>query len=79
MKQYVKEKIILMRSLFSVMNELVFYKKHNLKSRFLVNINYAFQDFNSFYLIQEYCNGGDLRYHMTKRTFSEEKSSKFKY
>ncbi len=77
MKQYKKNKTVLMRSLFSIMNELVFYKNHNLKCSFLVNLKFAFQDFDSFYLVQEFEQGSDLRYHLGKRQFPEERASKF--
>ena len=53
------------------MNELVYYKKNNFKSNFIVNIKYAFQDKNSFYLIEEYLEGGDLRFHMNRHVITE--------
>ena len=71
MIQYFKERILLSRALYSIMNELVYYKKNNFKSNFIVNIKYAFQDKNSFYLIEEYLEGGDLRFHMNRHVITE--------
>lgn len=79
MKQYKKNRVVLMRSLFSIMNELVFYKNTNTKSNFIVNLKFAFQDFESFYLVTEHEEGGDLRYHLSKRQFTEDRSSKKNY
>ena len=44
----------------------------SLKNSFIVNMHYAFQDETNLYLVLDYQNGGDLRYHMSRnRTFSE--------
>ena len=62
-------------SLYSILNQLNFYKKYNyLKNTFVSKLYYAFQDKFSFYLIKKFYPGGDLRYQMNKRVFSEEKS-----
>lgn len=74
MVQYYKERVLLSRSLYSVMNELVYYKKNNFKSKFIINAKYAFQDKYSFYLIQEYVEGGDLRYHLNRHVITENKA-----
>lgn len=34
--------------------------------RFLVNMNYAFQDRENIYLVMDLLSGGDLRYHISK-------------
>jgi len=71
MKQMQKIKIISKRSVHSVMNEIDLLMK--LKHPFLVNMVYAFQDREYLYLFMDYCNRGDLRYHIgNSRTFSEE-------
>ena len=42
-------------------------------------MQYAFQDFENLYLVMDLLNGGDLRYHVSKkRKFSEEETSKNK-
>jgi hypothetical protein len=41
--------------------------------RFLININYAFQDREDLYLVCDLLTGGDLRFHIGKRKrFNEE-------
>jgi len=45
---------------------------------FIVNIQFAFQDRESIYLVMDYLSGGDLRFHISRyRTFNEEQSSIF--
>ena len=75
MIQYIKSQVLLSRSLFSILNEIVFFKEYNNKHNpFLVNLLYAFQDKNAFYLIEEYYPGGDLRYHINRKFLTETKS-----
>lgn len=56
------------------------YEKHllsNIRHPFLINMHYAFQDYDNLYLVMDLLNGGDLRYHIgRKKFFSEEQSSK---
>jgi protein kinase A len=59
-----KAKIIDKKSVDSVMNEVKLLSK--LRHPFLVNMTYAFQDRDNLYLIMDYLNGGDLRYHIGK-------------
>ena len=41
---------------------------------FIVKLNYAFQTSDKLFLILDYCDGGDLSYHLQKqKKFSEEK------
>ena len=73
--KYDKVKIILSNSLYSILNQLNFYKKYNyLKSPFISKIYYAFQDKSAFYLVKKFYSGGDLRYHINRKIISEEKS-----
>ena len=73
--QYDKAKIILSNSLYSILNQLDFYKKYNyLKNPFISKIFYAFQDKSSFYLVKKFYPGGDLRYHINRKYISESKS-----
>ena len=45
--------------------------------RFLINMNYAFQDREDLYLVCDLLTGGDLRFHIGKRKrFNEEQTSK---
>ena len=47
---------------------------------FIVNMLYAFQDFDTLYLVMDLLTGGDLRYHLcTYDKFPYETSSKIKY
>ncbi len=62
MKQMQKIKIISKRSVNSVMNERELLAK--LRHPFLVNMAYSFQDREYLYLVMDYCNRGDLRYHL---------------
>ena len=73
--KYDKVKVILTNSLYSILNQLNFYKKYNhLKNPFISKIFYAFQDKSSFYLVKKYYPGGDLRYHLNRKIFSEQKA-----
>lgn len=70
MKQMLKSKVIVKKSVSSIMNEIELLSK--LRHPFLVNMSYAFQDRYTLYLVIDYLNGGDLRYHITRqRAFSE--------
>ena len=42
-----------------------------------MNISYAFQDKENLYLVMEYVNGGDLRYHLGNRRRFLEAEAKF--
>ena len=75
MIQYIKSKVILSNSLFSIFKEFIFLKNFNkYHNPFLVNLLFAFQDKTSFYLIEDYYSGGDLRYHITNNKLTESKS-----
>ena len=48
------------------------------KHRFIINIEYAFQDKEKLYLVLDYMSGGDLRYHLIRRRIlGEEETSIF--
>jgi serine/threonine protein kinase len=57
------------------MNEKELLQKLN--HPFIVNMAYAFQDSENLYLVMDYLNGGDLRYHMGNRRKFTENESKF--
>lgn len=49
-----------------------------LKHPFIVNMYYSFQDYDNLYLVLDYLDGGDLRFHISKyRKFTEEQTSKY--
>ena len=76
MKEMNKGRVITKRSVNSVMNERKLLSK--LRSAFIVNMHYAFQDRENLYLVMDLMPGGDLRYHMSrKRHFSEEQTRFF--
>lgn len=62
------------KSVQSVMNERTLLSQLN--SPFLVNMHYAFQDRDTMYLVLDLMEGGDLRYHICNRPFSEIQTSK---
>jgi len=74
-KEMFKAKVIDKRSEKSIKYERDLLAK--LKHPFIVNMHYAFQDFENLYLVLDYLYGGDLRYHISKqKKFSEEQTSK---
>ena len=60
-----KARIITKKSVPSVMNELKLLSM--IKSEFIVNVHYAFQDNMNLYLVLDLLLGGDLRYHIARR------------
>ena len=76
LKEMSKLKILDKKSEKSIKSEKTFLQK--LYSPFIVNMHYAFQDNNNLYLVIDYLNGGDLRYHISRyRKFSEEQTRFF--
>jgi len=50
----------------------------NYNFRFIVNMQFAFQDYDNLYLVMDLLTGGDLRYHISRqKRFSEEQTSNF--
>ncbi|KZF21102.1 serine/threonine protein kinase [Xylona heveae TC161] len=39
---------------------------------FLCNLRYSFQDYQYLYLVVDLMNGGDIRFHISRRTFTED-------
>ena len=62
MKEMHKGRVIQKRSVNSVMNERTLLA--DLFHPFLVNMKSSFQDRENLYLVMDYLNGGDLRYHI---------------
>ena len=70
MKEMQKLRVLSKRSVHSVMNERQILE--TLRSPFIVNMHYAFQDRENLYLVLDLKSGGDLRYHISKyRRFTE--------
>ncbi|TQS37208.1 hypothetical protein Golomagni_02327 [Golovinomyces magnicellulatus] len=43
-----------------------------LNYQFICNLRYSFQDIEHMYLVVDLMNGGDLRFHISRKTFTEE-------
>ena len=65
MKEMQKAKIVAKRSVHSVMNEQALLR--TMKHPFLVNMLASFQNRETLFLVMDYCNRGDLRYHLGNR------------
>ena len=76
-KEISKVKLFEMNSISCVMNErrLLAHLRHP----FIINMHYAFQEREHLYIVMDYKSGGDLRYHIHKKTrnFKEEEVSKY--
>ena len=71
MKEMNKSLIISKRSVNSILNERKLLA--SLRHPFIVNMHYAFQDRGKLYLVLDYVNGGDMRYHFARhKNFTEE-------
>jgi len=70
-----KVKIIDKKSEKSIKNEREFLSY--LHNPFIVNMNYAFQDYENLYLVMDLLTGGDLRYHISKKKKFSESQTKF--
>lgn len=76
MKEMQKVKVIDKKSVNSIKNEreLLSFLNHP----FIVNMHFSFQDYDNLYLVLDFLQGGDLRYHVSRhRRFSEEQTSIF--
>ena len=70
MKEMSKARVLNRKNESQVMNEIQLLSY--IKSDFVINAHYAFQDKEFLYLILDLLLGGDLRYHMNKRRKSME-------
>ncbi len=75
MKEMQKAKVIVKKSVHSVMNERNLLC--HIKNEFIVNMQFAFQDQLNLYLIMDYLPGGDLRFHIGKMRRFNENQTKF--
>ena len=67
--------IVQKKSVNSIMNERKLLSQLN--HPFLINMFYAFQDYENLYLVTDLVTGGDLRYHHNKRKHFSEEETKF--
>ena len=74
-KEMSKVKIIDKKSEKSIKNEREFLSY--LHNPFIVNMYYAFQDYENLYLVMDLLTGGDLRYHISKKKKFSESQTKF--
>ena len=76
MKEMSKTKIIDKKSEKSIKSERELLSK--IHHKFIINMQFAFQDNENLYLVSDLLTGGDLRYHICKyRKFSEEQTRFF--
>ena len=75
MKDMMKSKIIVKKSVHSVMNER--HLLTGIDNQFIVNMQCAFQDKENLYLVMDYLPGGDLRYHIGRMRRFNELQTKF--
>lgn len=75
MKEMAKSRIVQKKSVNSIMNERKLLSQ--LKHPFLINMFYAFQDYENVYLVTDLVTGGDLRYHHNRRKLFSEEDTKF--
>jgi serine/threonine protein kinase len=65
LKEMLKARVMHKKSIESVMDELKLLQI--IKTEFIVNAHYAFQDSDNLYLVMDLLLGGDLRFHMNKQ------------
>lgn len=75
LKEMSKIRIISRHSVSSVINER--YILSNLKHPLIVNMHCSFQDLHNLYLILDFMEGGDLRFHLSRYRSFPETHSKF--
>jgi serine/threonine protein kinase len=74
-KEMQKIRIVKKNSVSSVLNERTLLSM--LKHPFIINMQYAFQDYLSLYLVMDLVPGGDLRFHLSKSRIFTEAQTKF--
>ncbi|KAK5166999.1 Serine/threonine kinase [Saxophila tyrrhenica] len=65
-----KEEIVRSESVRNIIRERKMLE--HLNHPFLCNLRYSFQDMEYLYLVVDLMNGGDLRFHISRKTFTEE-------
>lgn len=64
MKEMLKARVMAKKSVESVMMELELMQK--IRSEFIVNVQWAFQNEQFLFLVMDLMEGGDLRFHHSK-------------
>ena len=64
MKEMLKARVMAKKSIESVILELDLMQK--VRSEFIVNVQWAFQNDKFLYLVMDLMEGGDLRFHHSK-------------
>ena len=75
LKEMSKIRIISRHSVSSVINERFILS--NIRHQFIVNMHCSFQDLHNLYLILDFKEGGDLRFHLSRYRIFPEVHSKF--
>ncbi|KAI5290523.1 hypothetical protein KEM52_000428, partial [Ascosphaera acerosa] len=70
LKYVLKEEVIKSESVRNILRERRMLEQLN--HPFLCNLRYSFQDIEYIYLVVDLMTGGDLRFHISRRTFTEE-------
>ncbi|KAF2098401.1 kinase-like protein, partial [Rhizodiscina lignyota] len=65
-----KDEIVRSESVKNIIRERKMLE--HLNHPFLCNLRYSFQDIEYLYIVVDLMNGGDLRFHISRKTFSEE-------
>ena len=80
MKEMLKARVMNKDSVESVLSELNFLKKIDQSdpaSKFIINVNYAFQDNDNIYLVIDLLTGGDFRFHLVKEKAFQPECTQF--
>ena len=72
LKKISKKEIFRLKHLKSVENEINLIKQCDCP--FILNIIYSFQDKRSIYMVEEFCPGGNLKWHINSNLFEEEEA-----
>ncbi|KAK3700921.1 Serine/threonine kinase [Vermiconidia calcicola] len=65
-----KEEVVRSESVRNIIRERRMLE--HLNHPFLCNLRYSFQDMEYLYIVVDLMNGGDLRFHISRKTFTEE-------
>ncbi|KAH8816147.1 kinase-like domain-containing protein [Xylogone sp. PMI_703] len=65
-----KDEVVRSESVRNIVRERRMLEQLN--HQFLCNLRYSFQDIEYMYLVVDLMNGGDLRFHISRKTFTEE-------
>lgn len=75
MKEMLKARVMAKKSVESVISELALMCRIN--SDFIVNVQFAFHDKDTLYLVMDLMEGGDLRFHHAKIRYFTHDQTKF--